>query len=56
MCLYQLSLSGTLFISYRVDGGERLYDGAALMHAGISFPLISGEYQSIQLHLTAEPK
>ena len=43
-------------LRYRVDGGERLYDGAALMHAGISFPLISGEYQSIQLHLTAEPK
>ena len=40
-------------LRYRIDGGERIYDGAALLHAGLSFPLIAGDYQARQLYLRA---
>ena len=40
-------------LRYRIDGGDRICGGAALMHAGISFPLIPGDYQARQVYLTA---
>ena len=40
-------------LRYQIDGGERVCGGAALMHAGISFPLIPGDYQARQVYLTA---
>ena len=40
-------------LRYRIDGGERIYDGAALLHAGLSFPLIAGDYRARQLYLRA---
>ena len=39
-------------LRYRVDGGE-VHSGAALMYAGLSFPLVRGDYQAKQLHLEA---
>ena len=39
-------------LRYRVNGGE-IYGGDALMAAGYPLPMFSGDYQSMQLHLTA---
>ena len=36
---------------YRVNGGERLYGGDALMYAGYPIPSLPGDYQSLQLYL-----
>lgn len=36
---------------YSIEGDERKYLGAALMYGGYSFPLLGGDYPSMQLHL-----
>lgn len=36
---------------YRIDGGEAVYTGNALMHAGIPIPVTQGDYQSIRYHI-----
>jgi alpha-galactosidase len=41
-------------LNYRIDGDEALYSGDVLMQAGYPLPLREGDYQSIQLYLTAE--
>ena len=38
---------------YRVNG-DKVYSGSALMHAGYPVPLLTGDYQAVQLHLRAE--
>ncbi len=41
---------------YRLEGTDLVCSGAALMHAGYSFPLTFGEYASHQLHWIAEDR
>ena len=41
-------------LDYRVNGGEELYPGDALMAAGYPLPSLPGDYQAFQLHLEAE--
>jgi alpha-galactosidase len=36
---------------YVVEGQERKYSGSALMYGGYTFPLVSGDYPSMQIHL-----
>ena len=38
---------------YRINGGEALWNGDALMYAGYPVPLMQGDYQALQLHLEA---
>ena len=38
---------------YRVNGGEALWRGDALMYAGYPVPPMRGDYQALQLHLEA---
>ena len=40
-------------LRYRVNGGEEIYGGDLLMHAGYPVPLLPGDYQSMQLYLEA---
>jgi alpha-galactosidase len=35
---------------YVIEGEERVYSGAALMYGGYTFPLVSGDYPSMQVH------
>lgn len=37
---------------YQVDGAG-CWGGDALMHAGFPLPAVKGDYQAVQLHLTA---
>ena len=37
---------------YRLEGGEQVFSGAALMNGGFSFPLTRGDYPAHQLHFT----
>ncbi|MDE6589729.1 MAG: alpha-galactosidase, partial [Oscillospiraceae bacterium] len=39
---------------YRVNGGEGRYSGSALMEAGYPLPMLTGDYQSVQICLEAE--
>ena len=39
---------------YRVNGGEERYSGSALMEAGYPLPVLTGDYQSLQLYLKVE--
>jgi alpha-galactosidase len=41
-------------LDYRIEGDDALYSGDVLMQAGYPLPLRQGDYQSIQLYLTAE--
>ncbi len=43
-------------LNYRVqrDGGTAVYSGETLMGAGYPLPLFHGDYQSLQIYLTAE--
>ena len=36
---------------YRVEGKETVYNGAALMQAGIPIPWMNNEYEALQLHI-----
>jgi len=36
--------------NYRLEGTDRIYTGAALMHGGFSFPQMRGDYSAMQLH------
>ena len=38
---------------YRINGGETLWSGDALMYAGYPVPPMKGDYQALQLHLEA---
>lgn len=35
---------------YRVEGFDKVYSGASLMHMGLLLPPLSGEYQAFQIH------
>jgi alpha-galactosidase len=35
---------------YVIEGEERKYSGSALMYGGYTFPLLNGDYPSVQLH------
>ena len=35
---------------YVIEGQERRYSGSALMYGGYTFPLVSGDYPSMQVH------
>lgn len=37
---------------YRLEGNGRIYSGSALMNAGISIPMIMGDYPAVQMVLT----
>ena len=39
---------------YRINGGEGRYSGSALMEAGYPLPMLTGDYQSVQICLEAE--
>ncbi|MBR1781473.1 MAG: alpha-galactosidase [Oscillospiraceae bacterium] len=36
---------------YRIEGEDTLFTGDALMYGGYAFPLMSGDYPAVQLHL-----
>ncbi|MDO4734355.1 MAG: alpha-galactosidase [Lachnospiraceae bacterium] len=40
--------------NYRLEGTDRVYTGAALMHGGLSFPQMKGEYPSVQLYFVSD--
>jgi alpha-galactosidase len=35
---------------YVIEGEERRYTGSGLMYGGYTFPLLSGDYPSMQVH------
>ena len=37
---------------YRLEEDGRIYSGSALMNAGISLPMIMGDYPAVQMVLT----
>ena len=37
---------------YRLEEDGRIYSGSALMNAGISIPMIMGDYPAVQMVLT----
>ena len=39
---------------YRINGGDELWRGDALMAAGYPLPVLFGDYQSLQLYLRAK--
>lgn len=41
-------------LQYRVNNGNTLYSGQALMQAGYPLPLFHGDYQSFQFYLSAQ--
>lgn len=36
---------------YRVNGGDEIHSGSALMNGGILLPRLSGDYQAVEIHL-----
>ena len=37
---------------YRLEENGRIYSGSALMNAGISIPMVMGDYPAVQMELT----
>lgn len=36
---------------YKMEGEDRIFSGSALMYGGYTFPLVNGDYPSMQVHL-----